>query len=253
MGKSFKHTFPVGWTQVCLTRKAREATHSNAEKKEMVLHFSQSHTSYQQNGEQGNFYTQIISCKLISGLLCCALCMCSTFSTRKTPREALAASLLLASPGAVWTKLPETLVKNRWSGGGYFCSTEIFWGEPRKIFLNRGKCTMLINARPLLQGRWTNRTPCHTISTLVFWGTDATHRSCRTGSWVREKADPLKQRKKAWSRKSISQKQLRSCLPRTKVNRVFPPVPGAGNKAAHPAALVPRHLAPFQSTAKDCR
>ena len=47
MGKSFENTFPVGWAHVCLTRKAREAAHSNAEKKEMVLHFSQSHKFYQ--------------------------------------------------------------------------------------------------------------------------------------------------------------------------------------------------------------
>lgn len=47
MGKRFKSMFPLGSTQVFLTRKAREATHSNAEKKEMVLHFSQSHKSYQ--------------------------------------------------------------------------------------------------------------------------------------------------------------------------------------------------------------
>lgn len=47
MGKRSKNMFPLGWTQVFLTRKAREAMHSNAEKKEMVLHFSQSHKSYQ--------------------------------------------------------------------------------------------------------------------------------------------------------------------------------------------------------------
>lgn len=65
-----------------------------------------------------------------------------------------------------------------------------------------------------------------------------------------KKADPPKQRKKMWSRKFISQKQRWSCLTRTEVNRVFPP-PCAGNKAAHPPALIPRHLALFRSTASD--
>lgn len=90
-------------------------------------------------------------------------------------------------------------------------------------FFRRAKCTVLVKPPPLLQGRWINRTPCPTISTLIFWGTDPTRRSCRAGSSVREKVDPLKQRKKTWSRKFISQKQLQSCLARTKVNRVFPP------------------------------
>lgn len=146
MGKSFKNMFPLGWTQVCLTRKASEATHSNAEKKEMVLHFSQSHKSYQRasNGKTASrgIFIQIISCELISGLLCCALHVCNMFSTCKTPHEALAALLPLALPEGVQLKLPETLRQKRWKWKWVFllhrnlvCSPERFfqWGKMHHV------------------------------------------------------------------------------------------------------------------------
>lgn len=81
--------------------------------------------------------------------------------------------------------------KNGEDRNGYFCSTEIF-SVAQNDSSSGENAPCLQNHTPLLQVRWTNRILCASISTLIFWDTDTTHRSCRAGRWVRENVYPLK-------------------------------------------------------------
>lgn len=97
-----------------------------------------------------------------------------------------------------------------------------FWGKPTNIF-SMGNTHHGYKTSSSAAGEMDQEDTCATISTLMFWGIDATHRSCRAASSVREKGWPTEAEKKMWSRKFISQEQLWSCLRRTKVNWAFPP------------------------------
>lgn len=97
-------------------------------------------------------------------------------------------------------------------------------------------------------GEMDQEDTCATISTLIFWRTDATYRSCRAGSSVKEKGRPTEAENVV---EEIHQPGAAAELPQEDYSQLGIPTTHAGNKAAQPPALVPRHLALFHSAARD--
>lgn len=63
------------------------------------------------------------------------------------------------------------------------------WGKPTNIF-SMGNTHHGYKTSSSAAGEMDQEDTCATISTLMFWGIDATHRSCRAASSVREKGWP---------------------------------------------------------------